>query len=143
MSLYLPQIMSVLIAKSKENISSAQLLINNKCFASSIHCSYYSSVQIMIEILFTQYKFTRNTLLTTAKNESSGSHVFAINYLFKRMDEKSERLKAVDFNREVGKLKYKREHADYHETVIDELYSNDALKQAGVINKILIDVFKL
>ena len=39
--------MSHLLKKSHVNIDSAQLLLDNDFYSSSVHCSYYSSYQIL------------------------------------------------------------------------------------------------
>lgn len=135
--------MSVLISKSKENLLSAQLLINHNCYASSVHCSYYSSVQLMIHLLLNNFNFTQASLEEESKKTREGSHVFAINHLFSQMKQKQEIFKAVEFSREIGKLKNKRVQADYKEEVISKDLSDDALTQAKQINSILTNVFSI
>jgi len=135
--------MGMLIAKSKENLISAQLLIENKYYASSVHCSYYSSVQLMIHLLITKFNFTQEKLENEAIKEGKGSHVFAINQITKHLKSKQEILKSVDFYRNIGKLKTKRKHADYLDTLIDKPYSDEALLQANEINGILTTAFNI
>lgn len=135
--------MGVLIVKSSENLLSAKLLIENRCFNSSVHCSYYSSVQLMIHLLLNKFNFTQEKLEISAKSENKGSHVFAKNFLYNKMKEKNVRFKAVEFHREVGELKNKREQADYQEIEIDSDFSEDAYKQAEKVNEILEEIFEL
>lgn len=135
--------MGILVVKSQENISSARILIENKYFNSSVHCSYYSSVQIMIHVLLNKYNFTQERLEESAKSERKGSHVFAKNFLHTKMKEMGIRFDAVEFHRLIGSLKNKREKADYQEEVIEEDLSRDALNQAAKINSILTNIFSI
>lgn len=135
--------MSVLIAKSDENISSAQLLIDNKCYASSVHCSYYSSVQLVISLLLNKFGYTAEKLETESKSERKGSHVFAKNIIHQKMKDKGIRFKATEFYREMGELKNKREKADYQEEIIDKDFSESAVKQAHTVNEILTEIFEI
>lgn len=135
--------MSILVVKSEENLSSAKILIANECFNSSVHCSYYSSVQLMIHLLLNRFDFTQEKLASSAKSENKGSHVYAKNFLFKKMAEMDKRFKAIDFNRLVGELKNKREQADYHEVEVDSDFSQNAITQAESVNKILTEVFEI
>lgn len=134
--------MNILLDKSKENLYSAQILIDNNCFASSVHCSYYSSVQVMLHLLLNKFNYTQKTLEAEARRVNNGSHVFAKNKLVSKMGD-SNRLKAVDFNRVIGKLKNQREQADYQEEVINDPFSKKALEQANQVNGILKEVFEI
>lgn len=135
--------MSILIVKSKENLASAQLLIQSKYYNSSVHCCYYSSVQIMLHLLLNQFGYNNEEIKKEVEiNGGRGSHVFAINKVFDKMKDKA-RFKALTFKREIGLLKNKRDNADYHEFEINEDFSKDALKQAVEINKTLTEEFKI
>jgi uncharacterized protein (UPF0332 family) len=127
----------ILVQKSDENITSAKLLIDNKHYASSVHCSYYSCVQLMIYLLIHKYNLDRAQIEALAKGENKGSHIFAKNYIYNKMKDSGIRFDARTFYTTTGELKNKREHADYHETIISEAFSIAALNEAGEINKIL------
>lgn len=135
--------MGILIAKSKENLTSAQLLIDNDCHNSSVHCSYYSSVQLMIHLLLNKFGYTPDKLETDSKRENKGSHIFAKNFLYQKMKDNNEIFKARDFFREIGELKNKREKADYQEAIINPDLSGNALEQANKVNTILTKVFEI
>lgn len=134
--------MGVLIKKSDENISSAKLLIENNCYASSVHCSYYSSVQIMIHLLLNKFGYTPEKLEADAKSQFKGSHIFARDVIRDKMKDLGIRFKAQEFYREIGELKNKREQADYQEKLIDKDFSESAVAQADNVNLILEEIFK-
>jgi uncharacterized protein (UPF0332 family) len=136
-------IMSILIVKSKENLASAELLIETKYYNSSVHCSYYSCVQIMLNLLLNKLGYDPEKLRKEIQvSGNKGSHVFAINQIFNKIKEKENcHFIAVDFRREISLLKNKRDKADYQEIVIDEQFSKDALGQAKAINTVLNNQF--
>lgn len=133
-------IMSALICKSKENMLASGILIENKCYASSVHCSYYSSFQLMLHLLLSEYSFTQETI---RKQGTKGTHIFASEKIRREIDNKNKRSKSLEFHREIGMLKNKRVQADYRETEINAEFSNDAMHQAIKINNILVEVFKI
>jgi uncharacterized protein (UPF0332 family) len=133
--------MSELLSKSTQNLDSAQLLISKNYFAPSVHCSYYSTVQILIHLLLHELKFTQEKFDNDSENEGKSSHVFAINTIFTEMDRRKERLKAVDFQRQIKTLKNYRVQADYKDLKIEQSLSEDSLEKAKSIKLILQKVF--
>jgi hypothetical protein len=135
--------MSELIIKSKQNIKAAHEMISTfGFFSSSIHCSYYSCVQLLIEILINDFGIPDHEIVNEARKDGTGSHVFASNTVFSEIH-KEEWKTARDFNRDIEKLRRRRENADYHEFQVSKEYSMDAFKEANNINTALVRFFKL
>ncbi len=135
--------MGILLDKSNNNLQASEILIKNNLHSSSVHCAYYSSVQMMIHLLLNKFGFTQDKLEEEAKKENKGSHIFAKNYLHQKMKDKGIRFDATIFYRTVGELKNKREKADYQEENIEIDFSQEAVKQANEVNKILKKVFEI
>ena len=133
--------MSILLEKSKQNYNASEILIKNNYHASSVHCSYYSCVQLMIHLLLTKLGYSQETIDEACKIEKKGSHQFAINTLNKKMISMNIRFDSSKFDREIKKLKNFREQADYHEIEIDSDFSNEALTFSKSINQILTKTF--
>jgi uncharacterized protein (UPF0332 family) len=79
--------MSELLKKSKENIQSASLLIENKLYAPSIHCSYYACFQRLKTIIaeaynceFIELESELKTLNNVSRKKRIATHEFYINY---------------------------------------------------------------
>ena len=143
---FLLPFMSVLLDKSNQNIRAAALLIDqHQCYSASIHCSYYSAFQRSAYILKNQFKMTDKDIELDAAfgNTGKDSHNKTISVVFDKISKAGERLKALDYRREMGELKGKRRKADYSDEVIDEEVSRAAQSQAQTIQKLLDNVFHL
>jgi hypothetical protein len=107
--------------------------------SSSVHCSYYSSLQLILHFLHTKVGMGINEIETkgySANKEREGYH----NWL------KSEILKDLmlrnfnvirDFNNFFGTLKKLRRKADYLNEVIFLSDANEAFNKSNSINEIL------
>ena len=76
--------MSELKKKSDSNMMSAQYLIDRGNFAPSIHCSYYSCVQLMLHILRSEYNKTEDDVVSESQQGSQdegGFHNWLINFI--------------------------------------------------------------
>jgi len=136
-----------LLLKSTENINSANLLITNGFAASSIHCSYYSCVQMMLHVLRSDLNKTEEELEILSEKGSRDYHGFH-NWLQNVFCEelirrdKDARI-AFDFNTSIGNLKGIRIRSDYRVSGISNKEANKALILAKKINKLIEDKFKL
>ena len=134
--------------KSEINIQSAQLLMDNTYYAPSIHCSYYSVLQLM--------KFTVNHSLNTSyenqekeinqlkqdRVSAKGTH----EYLIFKIGEKIREIKKQeysDFTRKIKDLKNWRIKGDYDTIAITFDQSRKAFGLADELRKQLKNTFKV
>ena len=134
-----------LFDKSQENIKSATLLIEKEYSAASVHCSYYSCIQIMLHVLRSDFKKSEEDITQESdegSRDSHGFHNWIQNYLFKEVSnrEKDARI-ALDFYNLLGSLKGIRIRADYKINVIGKKEASKALEGANKINKIITERF--
>tara|TARA_R110000803_G_scaffold204936_1_gene271277 strand:- start:878 stop:1282 length:405 start_codon:yes stop_codon:yes gene_type:complete len=114
--------MDYIIQKSNFNIDSAKHLIENNCYASSVHCSYYASFQYMKHKL----KLCQNTTYTdidiACKNHIGGSHVYVINGILNNLKPKLGLKDFTTIKRRINDLKQFRLDSDYYniQILIDE-----------------------
>ena len=137
--------MSFLIDKSEQNIKSADLLIINKHFASSVHCSYYCCIQLMLHILRTDFNKTEEEIDIESKKGSkdeSGFHNWLQNIILREFFIRDFNL-GRDFNNYIGSLKGARIKADYKNIYIEQRHAALALQHAKEINKILKEKFTI
>jgi len=123
----------VLLTKSQDNIKASELLINNKFYATSIHCSYYSVYQRLV--------YTLNCLKTSMNLNISDTHKRSIDAITQEL-KKQNRAKAEDiedFTNRITALKSLRKRADYEIKMIIESESRDAFKESKELNKFLFD----
>ncbi|WP_320051960.1 HEPN domain-containing protein [uncultured Acetobacteroides sp.] len=106
--------MSFLLQKSEENIKSAEHLIAQGCYTSSIHCSYYACIQRMLNIFYTVKGYDHKTLKgITDKIGGKGLHEKYINLLLCEFSTKKLNKEKADFLIRIETLRQKRNNADY------------------------------
>jgi len=135
--------MSVYLDKSQKNIDAADKLINtHKIYIPSIHCSYYSCLQVIIHILYKIEGWDYSQIKAECERAEHGSHVAMTKIIKEKIMRDSNNYSfanSVDSN--IGKLKELRQNADYWDKVHSdgewEAKSKAALSLAkGFINKL-------
>lgn len=123
--------------KSESNIASAELLIEESFYASSVHCSYYGAYQFskttLNRIGMTYTDLNRET--TIAKTKGIGSHDFLISKITQKYKEKTSPLDARDLKNDFKLLKSYRHISDYDNELVDSTKSNEALRISQEIIK--------
>lgn len=129
--------MSILENKSNENQAAGLILINQNHFSSSVHCSYYSCIQLMKHILLFSEEKTEEELFSMQKSASQNLHEFLINYFIRQLRENNVYSLYRDSIGKLGELKVLRNNSDYTETIIDE---TKARRASDLSLKILKDL---
>lgn len=138
--------MSQFLGKSLANFKSAEFLINEKIYSSSIHCLYYSTFQLILYI--TKYKLEKEWVSYQDSKEAElhnggkkeESHNLTITFIKENIkNEEFER----QFSKNIGILKKNRHTSDYKEDVIDDKIAETSLKLSQNINDQLIKHFNL
>lgn len=111
--------MSILKKKSDENQNSAQILLSNNLFSSSIHCSYYSCVQLMKHILFEE-GLTEMELKNRQDASGRNLHEFLINHFIDGLRQDNLYKQYRNTIVKLPDLKHLRVNADYKEQEIRE-----------------------
>ena len=121
--------MSHLREKSKFNLASAQLLIDNDYFAPSVHCSYYGCFQfIKYKLDNIGHTFKMMDEEITASNNTLSSHNYPITLILNKVKEKSDEFYKRGIKDKIKSLKTLRELSDYHDLYIDNNKSREALR---------------
>jgi HEPN domain. len=138
--------MSYLKNKSEINFSSAELLYQNDLYPSSVHCAYYSCVQLMKYIISDKIginyekQASEISQLKNQKAKRRGSH----NYMIDKIEEVMLTVDKKEANSFVGSiedLKEFREESDYENIDILSVKSRDSILKADLIRKQLINFF--
>jgi hypothetical protein len=129
--------MSYLKAKSEFNKSAAELLYDNNLYAPSVHCSYYSCLQL-IKFLVKDFM---NIDYQDQKKESDhlkqNSHEYVIRKLLNEVHGLS-RIDYLDLRRNIYDLKSFREISDYENQIVDIDLSKKSIDKANDIRSYLI-----
>lgn len=131
--------------KSKQNNKSAELLIKNFNYSSSVHCSYYSNIQLMLHILLIDFRKTETEIDTQSRQGSideGGYHNWLKNTITRELFTRNFQL-VSDFNNFFGQLKGLRIRADYKNTEIIEQRAKNGLDLSNSIIEILTEEFKI
>lgn len=129
--------------KSKNNIKAAELLIRNSLYSSSVHCSYYSNVQLMLHVLFTDFNKSENEIESESKQGSideKGYHNWLKNTITRELLTRDFMI-VRDFNNLFGQLKALRVKGDYKNIIISKNKAVDAVGFSKSINEILEEKF--
>ena len=112
--------MSILENKSIENHAAGLILISQNHFSSSVHCSYYSCIQLMKYLLLLNEGKTEEELYLMQQTAKQNLHEFLINYFIQQLRENNV---YTVYRNSIGKLtqlKALRNDSDYKEIIIDE-----------------------
>lgn len=133
--------MNILLKKSTSSLEASSLLKDEEHFASSVHCAYYSCIQLMRHILFNCYNIDETIFDSSANTNSTGSHMYLMNELTKLIHGKNFEIR--EFKSNFRNIKYYRKKADYQQIVIFQKDSNNAYSIALNINRTLKKIHKL
>ena len=136
--------MSYLKEKSNFNIDAAELLQNKSLFAPSVHCSYYSCLQLMKVAIneFLEISFEELDLeIKTAKEENKGN---THEYIIKKIGDNiryNSKAEFRIFHRNIKDLKNFRVRSDYEDFQITTTESFKAFNIAKEIRTQLKETF--
>ena len=124
--------MTWLKCKSKENINSASILLDNKLYASCIHCYYYACLQLIKCILNNELKIS----YSEQDHKGEDSHKLVIEKLYEDFKRKDV-VKANVFKRNIEDLKYSRTRADYKNVEILDKEAFHARNKSNSVIKLM------
>lgn len=128
--------MGLLSQKSEMNYASAGHLQKLTYYCSVVHCAYYSSVQLMKDILLNKVGKTEAEIKSGSSSTIGGSHNYIINETFNYLKLKNNKEVTV-FYSGINSLKKLRVEADYGEITIDHDKGKSSIDLSDKINKIL------
>lgn len=130
--------MDQLKQKSEFNFLAAELLIKENLYAPSVHCSYYSCLQLIKFAIKDFFGVEYSVLSSNIANSNMNSHRYMIEFIKNGMKGKIDDVLAEsDFRHNIKGLKHFREESDYQDLQINRDKSEDALRLATDIRKFL------
>lgn len=133
--------MRILLDKSVENLDSAKELASLDFFNSSVHCCYYSNIQLMLHILYNNLGIDENEFAKSKEIRNKGSH----NRIFSLIKPHLIKSKNVDLTifRKFNDLKSFRSVADYQQKKIIKSDCSRAYYITLELNSFIKSVFKI
>ena len=116
-----------IFAKAQENLKAAELLIANAMYASSIHCSYYASLQLSKRKLMESGGLSYDQQDQEVKKQQTDTHNFVI---FSTENCVTDTIK---YRHLMCSLKRLRKKADYQNHPISQIEATEAQKMTKEI----------
>lgn len=108
----------ILKKKAKENLAAGKLLSDKRMFNASIHCYYYSCLQLIKFVILDKFGFTIETV--NRQTESGNSHNWLINKIKELYLCKHDYSYLRTLSKNIKRLKNLRKDADYNLIEIDK-----------------------
>lgn len=127
-------LMDILKKKSDDSADAANLLFSRSLYSPSVHCSYFSSLQLAKHLLLNKYHM--NAVLFDRKDKDS--HKFIIdNILNKIKSELQDNKMYSEFNSKMTSLKRFRIESDYKQIVSNSSVAFKSMSYSTELNRIL------
>jgi len=133
--------------KATLNFDAAKLLKEspNYHYCSSIHCSYYYCFQVVKYIVVEIFKVDDGSIYSLRRADPTRQkteHEYVIEFLHRKLIEKSETIGASAFKNKMIELKSLRTNTDYKAISIDKPTSDKAYNLAIEVTTILKKAFR-
>ncbi|WP_299576673.1 hypothetical protein [uncultured Sunxiuqinia sp.] len=139
--------MPELLKKSEENIYSANLLIDNERYSSSVHCSYYACYQRLMNLISVEYGYDYEDINKEMREYNKALHptkkIGSHDFLIKNKLNDLVRREKIDDHRLVNDLmilKTFRHKSDYKNVEISQEESRKALELSKEVIERLIKI---
>jgi len=131
--------LSFLKSKSEFNLDAASLLIDNNCYAPSVHCSYYSVFQLLKHKFVILKNISFLVFSQNSRNDTRTSHKYLIDeFCLHLQSDTNNKLSIFDvrlLKRDIEDLKQFRIESDYDNIQINIEASSKALTLSESILK--------
>lgn len=139
--------MGVLKDKSELSFKTAGFLIQEKYYNPSIHCSYYSCIQLMLDFFHEKLKISEKALESEARNFMNTNHKGHHMFYFKKMRDSlvakgATPLEINSWHNDLSQLKEKREQSDYSRITCVPTEASLAKGKAKSVRDLINEKFK-
>ena len=110
--------MESFLIKSNDSLNSADILIKQQYYASTVNRAYYGYFQFLMHTLFEKLNKDRSQFDEYASINNEGSHVRASNLILVLIQKKLTSKQYKWFQATIKELKQKRVNADYYNIAI-------------------------
>jgi stage III sporulation protein SpoIIIAA len=129
------------IRKSDDSFKATNKLIGEMLYNTSVHCSYYSCIQLALHVITDIFGFTHEQIET--ETYGKGSHNWLINNLASCLTTTHDRRTARKLSERITELKRVRVIADYKMELISEEEAIEIRQESYEINQFLKTSFYL
>jgi uncharacterized protein (UPF0332 family) len=132
---------------SESNLQAAKILYDNKKYAPSVHCAYYSTFQLMKCVIQDFFKCSfeeQEEELKKLKFEKATRNIGVHAYIINKFCTKAKDVSNTDYviyNRNIKDLQKFRIDSDYKNIEINSTNSELALKKAQEVYYLMVEKF--
>jgi uncharacterized protein (UPF0332 family) len=127
--------------KANQSLKSANILVKEHLYSSTVNRSYYACFQYLMHILFVKLKKDPTEFYGEVMNGKNGTHSWASKLISIELAKKD-----LDdykwYQKEIPAIREKRVQADYHATVITSPEAYESIGKAEAIMNLLAKHFK-
>ncbi len=127
--------------KSEFNICAAKLLIDKGYYAPSVHCAYYSCLQLVKVIVFSVLGQSIEHHSAKMSQQGGKSHKYIWDLIAKPIEERNDRFTERRISRLFYDLKAFRQESDYDNKEIDSLKGEKVYQKAQELRRFLNKTF--
>jgi uncharacterized protein (UPF0332 family) len=128
--------MNGFLEKTQQNLNSAEILLKQSHYASSVHCAFYACLQMLLHVLFVKLKHDKTRFINDIQRKKTGTHAHA----FSLIEDEMRKARHPDIKwlrKNFNKLKDLRIKADYKEEYVSQPEGYEALNKANAINNVI------
>jgi uncharacterized protein (UPF0332 family) len=133
--------LSKLQEKSNLNFDAAALLLDKGLYAPSVHCSYYSCLQLLKFAINDFFGIDYSTLSSNIATLKTNSHQYIVNFVYSELKKNVQIDEARKFKHTIKDLKNYRVESDYHDIDIDSEKGYKAYEKAKELRGYLKEMF--
>ena len=133
--------MKILLNKSNENLEASIFLKDEEFYSSSIHCAYYSCIQLMRYIIFNIHNIDEEEFDNNQNITNIGSHNYLLNEIISHLQ--YDKIDIRSLKNTFRNIKELRKNADYKQIKILLVDCNNAYDKANNLNKSLKSFYTL
>ncbi len=133
--------MKILLDKSINSLNASILLKQEEHYASSVHCSYYSCVQLIRHILFNKLELDEKSFDNGKNTNQNGSHNHLLSVLSEYLHKSN--IDVISLKSDFRIIKELRKNADYKQIIVFQNDCNNAYNLALRINNSLKTIYSI
>ena len=126
--------MSTFLEKSTQSLNSAQILVNNSFYPSTVNRAYYACIQYLLHVLFEKLKYDKTKFYQDVRTQKDGTHGWASKLIEIEMAKMQDKEDYKWFQVKIKEFKKERVAADYY---IDIVGQERGLKSIGTAKSII------
>ena len=134
--------MSTFLEKSNQSLNSAQILVKNNFYPSTVNRAYYGCIQYLLHILFEKLQYDKVKFYQDVRTQKDGTHGWASKLIEIEMAKKPDKSDYKWFQVKIKEFKKERVAADYYIDIVGQERGVNSINTAKTIINVINKNFK-